>query len=468
MIFQPQNLILTEGSFVFSGKLCATAHPCLNKAVIKEFWNNFTYRSSELTVSECDEFVFCIGNSEKLPLNGYAYSICITPEGISVCAESEKALIDGYMTLIDRFSAVDPENGIGAEAVCCEIRDRAWTANKMVHYCIFPETELWELRRFVRFCGALQYTHIVLEFWGMLKYDCMRELAWSHGFTKEQIRPIIDEAHDLGMEVIPMFNHWGHASAGRVIHAKHVVLDQNPALQTYFSEDGWCWDIRKEKVRKLLGDIRRELIDLCGAGSYFHIGCDEAYGFELNEENMTMLCEFINGIQKELEAQNRRAIMWGDMMLFRKPEYNPNNVYSCHAPSANVGPFMLGLLDRGIVIADWQYHAKNAPVETEAVFREAGFDCLLCPWDEGRPQINAVLTTVKQQNLMGVMHTTWHTLSSGMPYVLIAAIGGLEEKFYLDFAHIRTYTAALLRKVFPVNGDYRRAGTAKQQIYDRW
>jgi hypothetical protein len=48
------------------------------------------------------------------------------------------------------------------------------------------------------------------------------------------------------------------------MHGKHVVLDQNPTLQTYFSEDGWCWDIRKPKVRELFRKIRSELIELCG------------------------------------------------------------------------------------------------------------------------------------------------------------------------------------------------------------
>ena len=30
------------------------------------------------------------------------------------------------------------------------------------------------------------------------------------------------------MEVIPMINHLGHASASRACYGRHVVLDQNP------------------------------------------------------------------------------------------------------------------------------------------------------------------------------------------------------------------------------------------------
>ncbi|MBQ7392424.1 MAG: family 20 glycosylhydrolase, partial [Clostridia bacterium] len=325
MIFHPQNLIKKAGSLVFSGEIDAIAHPCLNKDIIKDFWNNFTFQSSTLSICESKEFIFSIGSTQPLSLDDCDYSINVDPDGICICAENEKNLIRGYMTLLDRFHAVDHKETLAVELACCQIKDKPMLQNRMVHFCVFPETEIWELQRFLRLCGALKYTHVALEFWGMLNYDCMKELSWSHGFTKEQIAPLIREANDLGIEIIPMFNHWGHASAGRVMHGKHVVLDQNPALQTYFSDDGWCWDIRNPKVRKLLRQIREELIELCGQGEYFHIGCDEAYNFEVTEENMDLICDYINGISEEMRVQKRRVIVWGDMILYRHSHYNPNN-----------------------------------------------------------------------------------------------------------------------------------------------
>ncbi len=469
MIFHPQQTSLKTGRYVISGNVQAVAHRSLCNATLREFWNNFTFGCSSLSVEKTDSLTFSVGSASALPLNGYAFSLNIDTDGICLCAENEAALRDGFMVLLDRIRAIDTENdAIAACADACVIRDRAWTALRMVHFCIFPETELWELQRFVRFCGALNYTHIILEFWGMLRYDCLKELCWPHGFTKEQVRPIIREAHELGMEVIPMFNHWGHATAGRVMHGKHVVLDQNPTLQTYFTDDGWCWDIRKEKVKALLRSIRKELLELCGEGKYFHIGCDEAYGFALTEENMTFLCDFINGVADELETDGRRAIMWGDMILYRHDDWNPDNRYSCHAPAPNVETFMLPRLDRKIIMADWQYHAQYFPIETSEVFTKAGFDCLLCPWDEGRAQMNAAVATVKEQKLMGMMHTTWHTLSAGMAYVLLAAVGDTVAEDSLFFQHVRTNAASLLRKSAPVNGDYHRAGWSKKEIDCKW
>ena len=468
MIFHPQNLIKNVGSLVLSGEINAIAHPCLNKIIIKEFWHNFTFQSSTLNISESNEFIFTIGNAEPLSLEGCDYSINVEQDGICVCAENEKNLIRGFMTLLDRFHAIDRDEALAIELECCQIKDKPMIQNRMVHFCIFPETELWELQRFVRFCGALKYTHVVLEFWGMLQYDCMKELSWRHGFTKEQIKPIIQEANDLGLEIIPMFNHWGHASAGRVIHGKHVVLDQNPRFQTYFSDDGWCWNIRNPKVKKLLHQIREELIELCGKGDYFHIGCDEAYNFELTKENMDLICDYINGINEEMRLQNRKVIVWGDMFLYRHSHYNPNNKYACNAPTAESEQYMLGRLSRALVIADWQYDAKQSPVETASVFAKAGIDCLLCPWDRGADQMNSVISTVKEQKLMGVLHTTWHTLSMGTPYVTHAAVGSFEGIDACVPRRIRTNTAALLRKVLPADGDYEKAGWSKIQVDILW
>ena len=467
MLFHPQTVIKKDGTFTLSKQTAAIAHPCMSATIIKEFWNNLSFQTSTLTVNECNELVFCIGNASKPALQGYDYAINVTPDGICLCADTEKDLQRGFMTLVDLFYDVDAEDdSLAIRIDCCEILDRPLIQNRMVHFCIFPETEFFELQRFVRLCGALKYTHIVLEFWGMLQYDCMKELGWCHAFSKEQVRPIIKEAHDMGLEVIPMFNHWGHASGCRGCYGKQTVLDQNPKLQTYFSADGWRWDIAKPKVRALLRSIREELCELCGEGKYFHVGCDEAYGFDFSKESMDFICDFLNEISREMNEKGRRIIAWGDMCLSKHPEFNPENRYvDCNNPSLESEQYMLEHLDRSIVIADWQYTAPVAPVETAAIFQDAGFDTLLCPWDRGIAQTKAAIATTKEFELMGFMHTTWHTLSGGMCFVTLTAMGGFEN---IDEAkrsiHFKLTTAALLRKIMPINGDCRKAGWCKAQI----
>ena len=464
MIFSPRDVVKKKGSFCFCGTVEAFGNSCLKEPVISEFWKGFTFQSSDLQIEETKEYTFSIGKAQRPATDGCAYAINIEKDGVCIAAENKRDLLQGFMTLLDRMHPA--EDGVLLD--CCLIKDTPCVSNRMVHFCVFPETELWELQRFIRLCGALKYTHIVLEFWGMLRYDYMQELSWQHGYTKEQVRPLIAEANALGMEVIPMFNHWGHASASRVRYGKHVVLDQNPRLQTWFSEDGWCWAIEKPKVRKLLHQIREELIELCGSGSYFHIGCDEAYNFDLSRtESMDTICDYINEVARELREQGRETIIWGDMFLYRYPHYNAKNHYYCNAPSPECEQYMLDRLSKDIIIADWQYHAAEAPVETASVFKKAGFRCLICPWDRSVSKLTSCLQTAKDESLMGILHTTWHTLTRGMPFVTMAAGGSFDGSLCIkENAAYKTATAALLRKVFPANGDSRKAGWSKEQLGD--
>lgn len=461
-MFYPENMTLTGGSFVFSGAVTAAAPACLDNESIRMFWQGFTRRCSALQVQVTDGFCFRIGEAEALPADPGSCSIHVTETGLCIAAENEKDLLMGFMTLLDRIETVDDENGATVLSIpCCRLFETPGVGLRMVHFCVFPETTLWQLQKFLRFCAALRYSHVVVEFWGMYKFECMPELGWPQAFTKEQLTPVFAEARELGLELVPMFNHWGHASGSRGLHGKHVVLDQNPALETYFCANGWCWDIRKPKVRALMRQVRRELCEVCGAGSYFHIGCDEADGFDLEtEDGMNAVCDYLNEIADDLETQGRRAIAWGDMFLYRHAHYDARNVYTANAPAPRTEEYMLNRLSRKIVIADWQYDANYAPVETAAVFTRAGFDCMLCPWDRSIENTRACLATAKQDKLFGLIHTTWHTLSSRMAWVAAAATGCFEK----DTALRHTATAAILRKADFVNGDYEKAGWATEQI----
>lgn len=462
MIFRPRHIQPAPGQFVFGSEVTARAPKRFQEDVFAQFWQGFTFGTSALHVEETQELIFSVGDVQPPETEGFDYAIRITETGVCVRAGSMNNLLLGFMTLLDRMVPAETDGQLCAAADCCLIHDAPLLRERMVHFCVFPETQKWELERFIRLSAALKYSHIILEFWGMLRFDCLQELSWPHAFSKEEIRPVIAEARALGLEVVPMFNHWGHAAASRVMHGKHVVLDQNPALQLYFSEDGWCWDIRKTRVRALLRSIRQELIDLCGEGDYFHIGCDEAYNFAFTTENMDFILDFIHETSRDLKTMGRRTIIWGDMLLYRHTHYQ--NRYFCNAPSPEAEAYLFAHLNRDVIIADWQYNALKAPVETALKFQEAGFDCFLCPWDEGKAQLDACMDTLRAHPLRGVIHTTWHTLSKGMPYVTLAAAACFEEGNGYSLRQARVHTAALLRKVSPAGGDYARAGWAREQI----
>lgn len=465
MIFSPEHTVIGDGVYLLDAQVTATCHPVLAKEIYREFFHNFSFGFSSLSTVSTDRLLFQIGEAAPLPLENCDYTLHVCKNGICIAADSEKNLICGFMTLLDRIEPTDTASGAVAQIECVAIRESAKIKNRMVHYCVFPEVEPWEFERFIRFCGALRYTHIIVEFWGTLPFDCMRELGWKTAYQKEDIRRIFRLARDLGLEIIPMFNHWGHASQCRVGYGKHVVLDQNPQLESYFTHNGWCWDISKPKVRALHKQIRAELMELAGDGTYFHIGCDEAYGFTGTDREIADITGYINEIARDLESCGRRAIVWEDMFLAVHETYNPDNAYECNAKSVAVEEKFLAQLSKNLVIADWQYHVTLSPVETAVHLKNCGFDTLLCPWDKGSQQLMACIDTIKNENLFGLIHTTWHTLQRGTKFVSAAGLLCYEDRPNRGWGpELQTATAALLRKVFPANGNYENSGWSKLQI----
>lgn len=459
MVFEHKNQIQKDGCFFIGKNVVAAASKALDKPILKEFWKSFTFDCSRIEISYTDDVVFSVGVAEKPKCENHSYAINVETGGICITAKNEKGLIHGFMTLLD---LIQSDNDGNPFIVCTEIKESPDIEKRMIHFCIFPETKLWQAERFVRLCGALKYTHIVLEFWGMYKYDCLKELSWEHAFSKEEMRPLIQTANDMGIEIVPMMNHWGHASQCRQMYGKHTVLSQNPKLQYLFSDDGWRWNINNPKTKELLRSIRAELIELCGKGEYFMIGCDEADGFNFSEIEMNEICDYVNEISEELSSYGRKALMWADMLL--APNCSYNDIYCTNAPSQVVSDYMLDRLNKNIVLADWQYNAKQAPIETALFLKEKGFDTLLCPWSKSCENLYACVETVKKEKLYGVLHTTWHTLSQHMPYVLINAANCWSECKVSKQVLFSNRTASILRKAYPCGGNYEKSGWSEKQI----
>lgn len=260
----------------------------------------------------------------------------------------------------------------------------------------------------------------------------------------------------MGVEIIPMFNHLGHASACREINGKHVVLGQNPQYEYMFESYGWIWNFKRNDVYELLSKVRNELIEVCGEGSYFHIGCDEAYSIGSAEDESLELTKYINKVADDLKVKGRRTIMWHDMLL-------PKNEFEGYVATSNekVSAAIMKNIDKNIIIADWQYWTHDENWRTSQKLKENGFDVICCPWDN-KQNINEAMNTVNSNKFFGIIHTTWHTLFKGfreMIYAGVVSYGTTKEN--LDDIH-RFYCASAARKALPSYGEYEKCGWSEK------
>jgi hypothetical protein len=466
---QPLNVEWNSGVYEFGSKvmLYCNLTDQMQLKTMQQLWSNFTMGTSALEIHTCKTMPqFCAFISETEPETapklaaGFEYTVSVTEKGFALAAENRAGLAHAFFTALQLFNPRCLDEGkIRFAAPYVSIQDRPDIAFRGIHLCVFPETTLLLLEKAIRMAGFMKFTHVVLEFWGTLEYEAMPELHWKdHFFTKAQVKPLIDIAQGMGMQVIPMFNHLGHAAAARECYGRHVILNQNPKRAMLFEPDGWTWCLSNPDTLNLLRAIRGELIELCGQGDYFLIGCDEAYSYATcdscsQKDSLKMLAEYLNGLSKELKAQGRRAIMWGDALLDRDEWKAPSKATGQLIPKA------LPMLDRDLIIADWQYSIKDDDVPTSKYFMEQGFDTLLCPWD-GWENMKGLAQGAKKLNAFGVLATTWHHLPNlirWIPYSATTMWGEAKE-------HVpATQSASILRKLV-LTEKFEDAGWNKWEV----
>lgn len=463
--------------FHFGKLLSAKADLRLNNDTIRSLWNGFCFTCGELELTEGEANTFCTGGMDlpELP-RGKEYIVTVTQKGIAVVGADYNGLARGLMVAMMgiEFETLAASGG-SFRIQECTLESKYTIQNRMIHFCVFPETSPVFLKKCLRLAGVMQYTHVVLEFWGMLKYDCLKELAWPNAFDKDYARAVVKEVEDMGMEAIPMMNHLGHASACRVSGGKHVVLDQNPLLADLFSPDGWSWNIESQASHDLLKQVRRELYEVYPNCRYFHLGCDEVYSYEKGDEDQRRMRHFLHDLIEEVKAEGKRPIIWGDMLLnagavgvgSRRQVPRPDKPYFCGCDTPENAEKMIEAIPKDTVIADWHYDVLEKPIETSVYLKEKGFDVLGAPWFK-IPNCQAHVDTIQEEKLFGLMVTTWHTLAEKMSHIVEDALmcGAYQSPWSgRAGSKIRTETATLLRKVCFVNGDYKEAGWTDSQIF---
>ena len=453
-------------SFLLQEKTVARADVRMNNDTVKKIWHGFGFTETSLELTEGEANTIVIGDAAipALP-EGKEYALSVTESGAAVRGCCYGGLMRGFFDLVMQIEPDYNEGGI-LSLPLMDKTDSFTLGRRMIHFCIFAETKRLQIKRLIRLAGAMQYTHVVLEFWGTYKYDCLPEAGWDGAYTKDEVRELIAEIRELGMEPIPMINHLGHAAGARMAGGKNVVLDQNPRLHRLFMPDGWSWNVFNPEVRELLRKMRAELYELFGKTEYFHAGLDEAYMFAATPALREKLPDYLADITREISSEGRRPMLWMDMFL---PEES-KTPHNCRCTEEEMYDF-LAKISPDTVLVDWHYYTKVAPLETSKYLSErCSFDIVTAPWHETQ-NIYACADTAIDLGLHGFMMTTWHSMFQYTPAILLAARRcGAAKTSWSDFCargSRHSEVATLLRKLsFEGPCSYEEAGWVSREILD--
>ena len=342
----------------------------------------------------------------------------IDNSGIAISAKDFTALRQALKTL--RQVAESERDGTGQAFVHIKVKDWATLKFRGIHICIFPENTLEDIEKYVRLASYYKYNYVVLEPWGTFPFKSHPEFAFADKkLDRDGFKKIIDYCWSVGLTPIPQFSILGHATQCRVSTSKHAVLTKYPHLEHIYEPLGWSYCMSSQRTEAILKDLLTEIHEFYGKPPFFHLGCDEAYDkascYKCRAKPLVPL--FVNHLKKFsdfMRTKGARSIIWHDMLLDRKDPRWKKDVATGDAEMAKA----VKTLTKDIVIADWQYSyrdKKQTRFETPRHFKKEGFDVLVCPW-EVNTGITVLAQTAKEENLFGILETTWHHVWNNRHY----------------------------------------------------
>ncbi|HKE58911.1 MAG TPA: family 20 glycosylhydrolase, partial [Pyrinomonadaceae bacterium] len=214
--------------------------------------------------------------------------------------------------------------------------------------------------------------------------------------TPDEIRDLVSYAARYHVEIVPEQQTFGH------LHKALKYEKYNELAETPYGD---VLSPQQEGTYKLIADWYREINELF-PGKFFHIGEDET--FELGEGQSreaartlgvgAVYFQHLNRVRDLLRPYNRRLIFWGDIALNH--------------------PDLIGNIPKDLVVANWDYGAKDDFGPRLKPFKDAGLEQLVCPgvggWNQIFPNVDTSTKNIvnfvrdgQAAGALGMLNTTW-------------------------------------------------------------
>lgn len=461
-LFYEQNLIFNHEMVLRVGEgFCDCDISKLFCTLLSNFTNGFLTLKIKSDTS-LPPFCAALGViAPKPPLDEWVYCIHANELGVALEARNMQGLRYAWYSFLQLLERVGEAETVGFSVPYCDIFDRPAMKFRGIHICLFPESPIELIEKTLILAAFAKFNYVVFESFGGLDMDTIH--GWKDkSYSKEVIAPILKKAKLMGLEIIPMINSLGHATFSCDIIGKNMTVECNPHLLTYLEPYEYDWCISNPATAKLLKTMREEMYELCGEGEYFHIGGDESYFLATcdrcsSQPFIPMVTEYLNNLCTEICAEGRRPLIWSDMLL-NGQDWKIESDESLYANSTLERPTHLILpnLDRRFIIADWQYDLVHGKEETSLHFKNQGFNTILCPWKRAG-NVETLTLKAKENEIDGVMLTTWHKLQEIFPKIISHA-SLLWNSGQPSFFQPTIITTNLCRKLCPSNGEFLKSG----------
>ncbi len=200
--------------------------------------------------------------------------------------------------------------------------------------------------RLIDFCSKEQMNTIIFRLTddqgSAYLFTSHPELNMREGaFTAAELKKLIFYAKDKGIEMIPEIESFGHSRY--ITHTeRYRFLNDSSAGNDY---NALC--PVSDSTLKLMKDLYTEIAAIFPS-PYFHIGCDEVNwgGSELSKNALKtrnknqIWADYVNTLNEYVKSLGKTTIIWGDVPIYVEPK-------------------VLNLLDRDMVIMDWNYRENN-------------------------------------------------------------------------------------------------------------
>jgi hypothetical protein len=264
--------------------------------------------------------------------------------------------------------------------------------------------------RLIDFCQKEELNSIIFRLTddqgSALFFTSHPELNMCEGaFTAQELKVLIEYAQIKGIELIPEIESFGHSKYITQTE-KYKFLNDGPAGADFnalcpVNDSSFC----------LMKDLYTEVAAIFPS-QYIHIGCDEVNwgASELSKQALAtqskhqIWAEYVNKLNGCLKNLGKKTVIWGDVPIYQERD-------------------LLDLLDRDIVIMDWNYwETDKAKIESVAnAVLARGFKLIACPavsWCAWGPRvgelqfqnINAyaeVYGKLNNPNNLGVILSNW-------------------------------------------------------------